>query len=86
MTDVANIVSLDLYRRRQASKTLIDPIVAYWKCRIFSCFAKVGVTETAIEVLAMFNAELRKRRDKPIAEHEVMFCEQCRKAREEEQW
>jgi hypothetical protein len=72
------MISLDLYRRkRKASSWAPDPVVAYWPCRIPGCREKIGVTETAIEVLEICNAEIvrRSRRGESLIESdEVMLC------------
>lgn len=70
----ADIVSLKLFKAKRDAKTPLDPVVAWWKCRVGVCLTKCGVTQTAIDTLAMFNTELRRRREKPITEAEVMVC------------
>lgn len=71
----ADIVSLDLYRKKRDRSAPIDPVIAYWKCRVGVCIVKCGVTQTAIDVLAMFNAELKRRREKLIDVDDVMVCD-----------
>jgi hypothetical protein len=78
----ANIVSLDRARRLKSLGTNgPEPIIAKWRCRTSGCITLVGVGQTAFDALALFNAELRRRHDRPITEHEVMFCERCAASR-----
>jgi len=74
--ELANITSLKLYRARKERGQLVDPVIAHWKCRVKICIAKVGVTQTAIDVLKLFNDELRRRREREIDVDDVMVCEQ----------
>lgn len=74
-TQLADIVSLDRARRLRDKTTTIDPVIAWWKCRVGVCLTRCGVTQTAIEVLALFNAELKRRREKPIDADDVMLCD-----------
>lgn len=71
---VADIISLKLYRAKREKQQLVDPVVVWWRCREFSCVAKVGITQTALDALAIFQAELGRRHDKPIREDEVGWC------------
>jgi hypothetical protein len=76
MTDGA-VVSLDLFRRRQQRGKVVDDVIAWWPCRIPGCRERCGVTQTAIETLQLFNAEIvrRSRRADPLIESdEVMLC------------
>lgn len=76
MTDAA-VVSLDLFRKRRDRGAVIDPVIAWWPCRIPGCRERCGVTQTAIDTLALFNAELvrRSRRAEQLIESdEVMLC------------
>lgn len=73
----ADIVSLDRARRLRGAPGIVEPDVAHWKCRTATCMTKVGVGQTAIETLAMFNEVLKGRRERTIEAHEVMFCEPC---------
>ncbi len=77
----ADIVSLDRFRRLKQAGRGIEPVIAQWRCRTSGCITLVGVTQTAFDTLAMFNVELKRRREKPITEHEVMFCPACAAAR-----
>lgn len=71
----AEIVSLKLYKARKAREDVgPDPIIEWWKCRVGVCMVRVGVTQTGLDTLALFNAELRRRREKPIEKDEVMVC------------
>lgn len=74
-----DVISLDVARRKRRAKDLAswlpERVVAHWRCREFSCITRVGVTQTAIDTLAMFNAILAKRRERPISEDEVMWCD-----------
>lgn len=72
----ASITNLQLFKARRDREQLVEPIVEHWPCRVGICIAKVGVTATALWTLDMFNAELRRRREKPIAKEEVMVCAQ----------
>lgn len=79
---IADVVSLDRARRlRGPASKLVDPVIAKWRCRTFACLVFVGVTQRAIETLALFNVELKRRREKPIEEHQVMYCDSCAAAR-----
>lgn len=71
---VAEIVNLAVWKRKHSSGAVVDPIVATWKCRELHCITRVGVTQTAIDTLAFFNAYLKANRLRAIAEHEVMCC------------
>jgi hypothetical protein len=75
----ADIVSLDRERRKREARAgnLPDPIIAKWRCRTSGCITLVGVTQTALDAFTMFNAELKRRREKPMTEFEVMYCERC---------
>lgn len=76
MTDGA-VVSLDLFRARRERGRAVDEVIAWWPCRIPGCRERCGVTQTAIETLALFNAEIvrRSRRAEPTIESdEVMLC------------
>lgn len=72
---IAEIISLDRARRLRVDQSVGDKVIAYWPCRV--CTTMVGVGHTAIESLAVFNAFLKSRREKPIATLEVMFCPPC---------
>ncbi len=52
--------------------------VAQWKCRTPPCKVFVGVDADTVEQWEMFNRELKRRGEKPIASHEVMICDSCR--------
>jgi len=70
------IISLDRYRRLKKDKALVDPVITHWPCRIGICRKPCGVTQTAIEAFELFNAELMRRRDKPLREDECMYCDE----------
>jgi hypothetical protein len=71
-----DIISLQLYRARKARDNYTTPEqpIVWWKCREFSCIAKVGITQTALDALAVFQAELARRRDRPLREDEIGWC------------
>ncbi len=71
---IADIVSLDRARRLRTDHSIVERDVTQWKCRTMT---RVGVTQTGVDTLAMFNAMLRVRRERPIQEHEVMICPCC---------
>jgi hypothetical protein len=77
MTEAA-VISLDLRRRQRAGKSFApDPVIAWWPCRILGCREQCGVTQTAIDTLALFNAEIArraKRGESLIDTDEVMLC------------
>lgn len=54
-------------------------IVEHWPCS--GCAAMVGMTRDAIDLHAMFNAQLERRRDKPLPKRGQ--CEACKRAEEE---
>lgn len=74
MSEIAPIISLDIYRRRARAGGVVDPVIGHWKCRDSMCVTRVGITQTAVDALALFNAELHRHRQRAILEHEVMFC------------
>jgi len=53
------------------------PSVTQWKCRTPPCKVFVGVDADTIEQWEMFNRELVKRGERPIASHDVMRCPSC---------
>lgn len=55
------------------------PIVEQWPCS--GCAAMVGMTRDAIELHAMFNAQLERRRDKPLPKRGQ--CADCKRAEDE---
>ncbi len=56
-----------------------DADVTTWPCRRPGCEQPVGVTQDAIDYLAMCNGWLRKRGEREIPTDAVMLCEPCRK-------
>lgn len=60
-----------------------DPDVEHWPCR-GGCGRMVGVTQVAVERLAMSNQLLATKRERPIAKHEVMWCPDCKRLDDEE--
>jgi hypothetical protein len=52
-------------------------IVTQWKCRTPPCKTFVDVTEDTIERWEIFNRELARRGEGPIASHTVLRCDQC---------
>lgn len=70
----ADIVSLKLYRARREREQLVEPIIAYWPCRVKICITRVGVTQTGLDALAMFNAVLKRNGERLIDTDEVMVC------------
>lgn len=72
---IADIVSLDRERKLRSGKTLIERIVAHWKCRVGICREMIGVGETAVIVLTVFNEELKRRRERAIDVDEIMMCD-----------
>lgn len=83
---VADIVSLDRARRLKTDgTTLPEKAVEHWPCR--ECSSMVGVTKSALEAAAVFDAYLRSRREKPIDRAHTMLCVECAaKWHEREQW
>ena len=79
----ADMISLARARRIRDSAGVVEPEVQRWKCRETWCVTRVGVTQTAIDALAMFNTELARRRERPIREDEVMRCEMHREGAHE---
>jgi len=53
------------------------PTVTQWKCRVPACKTFVDVTPDAVESWEMFNRELARRDERPVASHEVMWCASC---------
>jgi len=51
--------------------------VTEWKCRTPPCKVFVGVDADTVEQWEMFNRELVRRAEKPIASHEVVRCASC---------
>jgi hypothetical protein len=75
---LADVVSLDLTRRRKAGRVVgPEPVVAHWPCREIACGKPVGVTQSALDAAAMFDVELRRRHDKPIDRERTMLCPEC---------
>lgn len=84
---LADIVSLHRARNLRSSKTLVDPVVAWWKCRVGICRTMCGVTETAIFAFGVFNEELRRHRLTALDADEVMLCpEHAYKVDRDKQW
>lgn len=74
-TTTADIVSLERFRAKKARAPGPEPVIAWWKCRVGVCMVRCGVTQTAIDVLKMFNDELKRRRERPIEQDDVMVCD-----------
>lgn len=72
---IAEIVSLERYRAKLRRGAMVDPIVAHWKCRMI-CVNKIGVTQLAYDVLEIFNAELRRRREQELDPDKIMLCDE----------
>ena len=73
---IAEIVSLARVRAQRAKTAVVEPIVAHWKCRVGICMEKIGVTQLAYDVLEIFNAELRRRRESPLDVDKIVFCDE----------
>jgi hypothetical protein len=75
----AEIISLARVRRLRQGEDFspIEPDIAQWKCRTPTCMTRVGVGQSAIDALALFNAALKARRERAIESHEVMWCQPC---------
>ncbi len=82
MKKLADIVSLDLIRRRQEAQLggMPEPVIAHWPCREMLCRKPVGVTRSAIEAADMFDEMLARRREKPLDRDRTMLCPECAKA------
>lgn len=76
---LGEMVSLARAARLRESKNYYgpDPIVEMWKCRTPTCISRVGVPQFVRDVLKMFNEHLARSRQRVIANHEVMLCENC---------
>ncbi len=64
-------------RKLSCEEPIVEPVIGTWKCRTMECVAKVGVTETAIEAMGIFNGLLRRRGEPPISPDRVMYCVAC---------
>lgn len=56
--------------------------VERWPCR-GGCGVLIEVTADTVRALEVANAELRRRRDEPIAKSKVMWCPDCRRRDDE---
>lgn len=54
-----------------------EPVVETWPCRT-GCGARVDMTASAIEQVALANRALVSRGDQPLTKREVMLCGACR--------
>lgn len=52
-------------------------IVDRWPCKT-GCGAMVDVPIDAVQALDVFNAQLKRQRERPIAPSQVMVCEKCK--------
>ena len=76
---------LRAYSERDPSRSRGDGVydwkppasVTQWKCRTPPCKVFVGIDADTVEQWEMFNRELKKRGEKPIASHEVVRCPSC---------
>ncbi len=82
--EVVADLKLRAYTERDKSRTRTaeydwkpPPVVTQWKCRTPPCKEFVDVDAETIERWEIFNRELRKRGEKPIASHEVLWCASC---------
>lgn len=70
-------------RERTGEFTFGDPtIVEHWPCRT-GCGAMVGVTEATLFALDVHNAQLKSKREAPIAKGKVMWCPECKRKDDE---
>lgn len=73
---LADIVDLGRVRRLKVDNSpLPETAVEHWPCR--ECSSMVGVTKSALEAAAVFDAELKRCREKPIDRSHTMFCPTC---------
>lgn len=75
---------LDTNFGRQVKALLDDPVVANWPCRTRGCAELVPAPRSAVDSLAVFNAQLERRRQPPIQTCEVLFCPRCKAAHKAE--
>ncbi len=52
--------------------------IGAWKCRVPACGVLVGVTQDAMERVAMFNRELHRRGEAPLDINAIVYCDRCR--------
>ena len=65
--------------RARPTKSAWSPpaIVDRWPCKT-GCGAMVDVPIDAVQALDVFNAQLKRQREKPIAPSQVMVCDKCK--------
>lgn len=71
--------SMHDYTRTRPTKIGWTPpaIVDRWPCKT-GCGAMVDVPIDAVQALEVFNAQLKRQRDRPIAPSQVMVCAPCK--------
>ncbi len=73
---LADIVDLGRIRRLKVDGgPLPETAVERWPCR--ECSSMVGVTKSALEAAAVFDAELKRRSEKQLDRSHAMFCTTC---------
>lgn len=81
--EVVADLKLRAYTERDRSRSGADyhwtnpKIVGAWRCRVPKCPERVGVTQDAMDALAMWNRERARRGEDPIATGDVMYCDGC---------
>ncbi len=53
-------------------------VATQWKCRVPQCKNFVDVPVDTLDVWAVFNRQLARQGELPIASHSVMWCDRCR--------
>lgn len=75
--ELADIISLDRFRKLTYDRASVDPIIVWWKCRVWTCLTRVGVTPTAMFAFEIFCAELKRRGQQPLDPDDIMLCAAC---------
>jgi hypothetical protein len=52
-------------------------IVDRWPCKT-GCGLMVDVPIDAVQALEVFNAQLKRQRERPIAQNQIMLCDKCK--------